>query len=250
MQVQTGEEEAALGEDFAVMRVKRRMMRQSYFGGLYTMRHARGGGIETRHTAGADVGLSTSTFLTSKNLVVNGYFLNTSNPAVTGKNSAFGGSVSYPNDPVNLTLDYMEVQDNYDAAVGFTRRTGFRKIQPRVSFAPRPRQHPWLRRFNFGGNLDWRVDPDNNQTLTRVLDITALQIDTHADDSIQVQVIPTYELVEADFPIAPGVTLPVGRETGSHGIVSKAPPPIAARSRWSRRLNGEAFIRATVCDWG
>ena len=176
------------------------------------MRRTRGGDIGPRQTTGADVGLSTSTFLGSKNLNANGFFLHATNPFETGKNSAFGGDVSYPNDPLNLTIDYMEIQDNYDAAVGFTRRTGFRKIQPRVSFAPRPRQHPWLRRFNFGGNVDWRVDPDNNQTLTRVIDITALQIETHADDLIQVQVIPTYELVEQDFPIAPGVTLPVGRE--------------------------------------
>ncbi len=39
------------------MRIKRRVMRQSYVGGLYTLRHARGGDIETRQTTGADVGL-------------------------------------------------------------------------------------------------------------------------------------------------------------------------------------------------
>jgi len=245
LQVQTGEEEAALSEDFAVVRIKRRVMQQSYVGGLYTMRHARGGGIETRHTVGADVGLSTSTFRASKNLVANGFFLSAPAPAVSGKGLAFGGSVSYPNDPVNLTLDYMEVQENYDAAVGFTRRTGFRKIQPRVSFAPRPRQHPWLRRLNFGGNVDWRVDPDNNQTLTRVIDITALQIDTHADDSIQVQVIPTYELVEEDFLIAPGVTLPVGREYSftryriQGSTANRRPIAVSPQVEWGSFFSGD-----------
>ena len=245
LQVQTGEEEAALGEDFAVVRIKRRVMQQSYVGGLYTMRHARGGGIETRQTVGADVGLSTSTFRAVEEFGGERVFSERPQSRRVGKSLAFGGSVSYPNDPVNLTLDYMEVQDNYDAAVGFTRRTGFRKIQPRVSFAPRPRQHPWIRRFNFGGNVDWRLDPDNNQTLTRVIDITALQIDTHADDSIQVQVIPTYELVEEDFPIAPGVTLPVGREYSftryriQGSTANRRPIAVSPQVEWGSFFSGD-----------
>ncbi len=38
------------------MRIKRRMLRESYVGGLYTLRHARGGGIDTRQTMGVDFG--------------------------------------------------------------------------------------------------------------------------------------------------------------------------------------------------
>jgi len=212
LQVQTGEEGDSLGEDFGVVRVKRRMLRQSYVGALYTMRRARGGDIDMRQTTGVDVGLATSTLFGSQNLSANGYFLHASNPAAPGKNSAFGADLSYPNDPLSLSLDYMEIQDNYDAAVGFTRRTGFRKLQPRVGFAPRPSQHPWIRRFNFVGDVDWRLDPGTNQTLTRVIDLTALQVDTHADDSFQLRVLPTYELVDRDFQIAPGVRLPLGRE--------------------------------------
>jgi hypothetical protein len=255
LQVQTGEEEEAIAEDFAVVRIKRRVMQQSYVGGLYTVRHAREGGIETRQTVGADVGLSTSTFRESKNLVANGFLLNAPNPAAPGKSLAFGGSVSYPNDPVNLTLDYMEVQDNYDAAVGFTRRTGFRKIQPRVSFAPRPRQHPWIRRLNFGGNLDWRLDPDNNQLLTRVIDITALQIDTHADDSIQLQVIPTYELVEEDFRIAPGVTLPVGRGYSftryrvQGSTANRRPIAVSPQVEWGSFFSGDRLRLGTTVNF-
>ena len=43
LQVQTGEEDGAFGEDFTVVRVKRRMLRESYLGALYTLRHTRGG---------------------------------------------------------------------------------------------------------------------------------------------------------------------------------------------------------------
>src|SRR6185436_2826674 len=52
LQVQTGEEDGVLGEDFSVMRIKRRMLRESYVGALYTRRHTRGGGLDSSQTLG------------------------------------------------------------------------------------------------------------------------------------------------------------------------------------------------------
>jgi hypothetical protein len=210
LQVQTGNETDAVGENFVVGRVKRRVLRQSYIGALYTLRDTRGGDLRNRQTIGVDFRLATSSFRDQQNLQADGYFLHTTNPLDTGKNSAFGAELSYPNDPLSLSLGYMEIQDNYDAAVGYTRRTGFRKIQPRAGFAPRPRQHPWIRRLNWRGDVDWRLDPDTNRTLTREIDLTAFDLFTHSQERIQVHVIPTYDLLEEDFKIASGVTLPVG----------------------------------------
>jgi hypothetical protein len=212
LQVQTGQDNGIPGEDFAVMRVKRRMLRESYVGALYTRRDGGDGGFGSRQTIGADFRLATSEFLGSENVSASGYLLRTTNPLDTGRNSAFGVQLSYPNDPLNAHIEYKEIQDNYDAAVGFTRRTGFRSISPRVTFAPRPRQHPWIRRFNFGGDMGLFLDPRDNRLLTREIDVTAFQVDLHTQDSIQFHVVPTYELLEQNFPIAPGVTLPIGQE--------------------------------------
>jgi hypothetical protein len=220
LQVQTGDETeqkggGSLGEDFTVVRLKRRMFRESYLGALYTLRHTRRGVVDDRQTVGADLRLATSTFRGSDNLSVTSYFLRTTNPLNTiGKSSAFGAELAYPNDPLDLRIGFQEVQENYDAAVGFTRRTGFRNIKPQLSFTPRPRQHAWIRRFNFGAAMNWFLDPVDNRLLTREIDITALQIDTHSQDSIQVHVLPTHELLEKDFAIAPDVTLPTGQEYG------------------------------------
>jgi hypothetical protein len=212
IQVQTGVEGSGPGEDFGVMRVRRRILRESYVGALYTLRHTRDSGIDDRQTVGADFRLATSTFRGRQNLSASGYLLHTTNLFDTGKSAAFGADLSYPNDPWSAEIGYTEVQENYYAAVGFTRRTGFRNVNPRVTFAPRPRQHPWIRRFNFGGDMDWFLDPAGNGLLTREIDITAFQVDLHSQDSIQVHVVPTYELLEEDFPIAPGVTLPAGEQ--------------------------------------
>jgi hypothetical protein len=209
LQVHTGQEDAALGEDFVVGRVKRRLLRQSYVGALYTLRDTRGGDLVNRQTAGADFRLATSTFRRRQNLSLSGYALHSTNPLDTGKSSAFGAELSYPNDPWYSSLEYAEVQDNYDAAVGFTRRTGFRKFQPRTGFQLRPTSD-WVRRFDFRADMDWRVDPETSRTLTREVDLKAFDLFTNSQDRIQVHVLPTYDMLQEDFTIAPGITLPVG----------------------------------------
>ena len=212
LQVQTREDGRAYGEDFTVMRLKRRLLRQSSVGAIYTRRAARGAPVDDRHTAGLDFQLATSSFLGSDNLDFNGFFLKTPNPMRPGRDTAIGLQLEYPNNPLNAQMEFREVQENYDAAIGFTRRVGFREYDPRVSFSPRPRQHPWIRNFNFEGEYDLFVDPITNRTQTREFDVTLLEIETHSQDSFKVGVTPTYERLDEDFEIARDITLPVGNE--------------------------------------
>ena len=261
LQVQTGDETGAeqggsLGEDFTVVRLKRRMFRESHLGALYTLRHTRGGDVDDRQTMGVDLRLATSTFRGSDNLSATGYFLRTTNPVGTaGKSSAFGAVLAYPNDPLTLQIGFQEIQENYQAAVGFTRRTGFRNIYPQMSFAPRPRQHPWIRLFNFGAGMNWFLDPVDNRLLTREIDITALQIDTHRQDSMQLHVLPTYELLERDFSIAPGVTLPAASEYSftryriQGSTTSRRPVAVSQQVEWGNFFSGDRLRLNTTVNY-
>jgi len=212
LQVQTREEANAPGEDFSVMRLKRRFLRQSYIGAMYTRRAARSAAMTYRHTGGVDFEIATSTFLGNQNLVANGFLVKSPSPGVTSDDLAIGLQLEYPNDPLEAQLEYREVQRNYDAAVGFTRRINFRQYNPRVFYAPRPDQHPFIRRFNFGVGADFFVDPQTNDALDSEIDVTALEVNLHSQDSVEVHVVPTYERLIEDFRIAPGVILPVGNE--------------------------------------
>jgi hypothetical protein len=255
LQVQTGEEDGIAGEDFAVIRVKRRMLRESYLGALYTLRHTGGGSVDTRQTVGVDFMLATSGFRGSENVSASGYVLYTTNPLDTGKRSAYGVEIGYPNDPWDAEVDYTEVQQNYDAAVGFTRRTGYRNINPRVTFGPRPRGHRWIRRFNFGGDLEWFLDPRNNRLLTREIDVTAFQVDLHSQDSIQFHVVPTYERLEEDFRIAQGVTLPMGQEHSftryriEGSTTSRRPIALSPQVEWGSFYSGDLLQLGLTANW-
>ena len=152
LHVRTGDDTDAsmIGEDFTVGRVKRRMFQQSYVGALYTRRDARGDGIDASHTLGVDMRLATSRFLGSQNLSATGWAIHAARPGVSSRNNAFGVFIDYPNDLWSGRLGLREVQPAFDPTVGFVTRTGFRRYAPAFTFAPRPRGHRYIRRFEFG----------------------------------------------------------------------------------------------------
>ena len=197
--------------DFTVLRVRRRLLTQSYIGALHTGRFARLGNAQTLQTAGLDFRLATATFRDSENLELNGFYLHTTNPANTGKSAAFGVSLDYPNDRWDWGFAFRQIDENYRPAIGFAPRVGFRRLNPRMQFSPRPRGHAWIRRLGFGGNADLRTNM-RNEWLTRELDINVLQIETQSQDRFELHAISNYERLEEDFTIQPGVVLPAAAE--------------------------------------
>ena len=145
------------GEDFTVARVKRQIFEESTIGAIYT-RHAGGADNQgTRpsdsHTAGIDLDFRTSRFLGDKNLQVDGFFVWNSNsePSVdrtVSDLSARGLRIDFPNDIWQGHLSYREFGGFYDPAVGFVTRNGFRRVEPNVTWRPRP-EISWIRQFEF-----------------------------------------------------------------------------------------------------
>lgn len=208
LQVKTGDTDTLEGEAFTVVRSRRRVLAQSYFGTIYTRR---GGppGEEDRHTAGVDFEIATSRFRGSQNLELSGFYLFTSNLSDTGRGNGYGVRLSYPNDLWNARISFRELQEHYDPAVGFTERRGYRRLNPVVQFSPRPKTHPWIRRVSLGVNAEILTDVKNH-LLTRRPQITALEVELHTGDRLEVEVVPFYERLEEDFEISSGIILPAG----------------------------------------
>ena len=199
------------GEDFTVLRVKRRVLTQSYVGSFFTRRGTSAGGPDDLYTAGADFRLATATFLGSENLSVSGSFLWNTDPEDRGDNLAYGIDVDYPNDLWSGGLGFTEVQPNHSPAIGFTPRRGFRGYNANVNFGPRPEAHRWIRQLTFGAGVDLRTDMAN-ETVTRTFDLNPLRVQLHSGDSFGFSVRPTYERLEDDFEISDGVVLPAGAD--------------------------------------
>jgi hypothetical protein len=237
MQIRTGERDEILeeqsavpGEDFSVMRLRRRFFQQSYVGALYTRRSVRVPGDVDRHTAGMDFDLRTSQFRGDQNVALSGFTVWTSNPEGTGQSAAYGLRASYPNDPFIVEIAAQELQANYDPAVGFVERHGYKRLNPLVEWSPRLNDHPFIRSFEFSFDLDILNDPQN-RPLTRALDVTPLELNFEDGSRFAMDVSREYERLEEDFEISEGVVLPIGGKyeftryqiggsTADHRIVS------------------------------
>jgi hypothetical protein len=209
LHVRTGEDAGFSSEDFTVARVKRRMLRQSYIGGLYTRRDPRLAGAEATHMVGLDARIATSTFLRDQNLEGSGWVLYNSQPGSSGGNGAFGASLLYPNDLWNARVDAVEIQENFEPAIGFVSRRAYRQYSQAVEFGPRPANHRYVRQVTPGARVDTLTDLNNN-LLKRNIIIQPAQVQFHSQDNFRLTFFRRYERLDTPFPITRAITLPLG----------------------------------------
>ena len=210
LHARTGDDAGVPGEDFTVLRMKHRMLRQSYIGGLYTVRQP-GGGADALQTIGADFLLATSRFRGSLNLGVGGYAIHTTAAPGGGPSSAYELRFEYPNDRWEAWASYRRIDQDFAPAMGFTLRTGYQRYSPTLRFNHRPRNHPFIRVLGFDGSIDVQTDPEN-KLLTSLWTFTPFSLNTHGQDAYTFLIIPEYERLSQPFAIYPGITLPSGRE--------------------------------------
>jgi uncharacterized protein DUF5916 len=209
LHVRTGDDAGFGSEDFTVARVKRRVWRQSYIGGLYTRRDPRLSGAGATQMVGLDARLATSTFLGDQNLEGTAWALYNRESGSSGGNGAFGASLLYPNDLWNARVDAVEIQENFDSAIGFVSRRAYRQYSQALEFGPRPPNHRYVRQVAVGARVDTLTDL-HNDLLKRNIIIQPTQVQFHSQDSFRLTFFRRYERLDTPFPITREITLPLG----------------------------------------
>lgn len=216
LHVQTGSHGDTPAESFTVGRVKRGLLRQSSIGAIYTRRATEGGGaaqLADRHTLGVDLDLYTSEFLGDKNLQFEAFYIthtDASGADISTRNrSAHGFRLNFPNDVWQAHVSYRELGDEFDPAVGFTPRNGFRRLQPQVTWFPRPAWWRAVRQLEFQARLEYLTDLDGVLE-TRSVGFTPLGARFESGDNFGLNVNNNYERLVEPFEIAEGVVVPAG----------------------------------------
>lgn len=214
MHVRTGEDNdgALPGEDFSVVRLRRRFGRQSALGLLYTRRATIDEelNIDDQQLFATDLTLSTPTFRGRYNLEGVAWFAHTSAPeAAAGDSNAYGFRVGFPNNPWSADLSFREVQASFDPAIGFTPRRNFRRYNPDFSYNPQVVGNRFVRSLYFQGETELITDLTNT-LITRQFFLTPFDVNFHSGDSFSVDITPVTEQLETTFEISPGIVLPRG----------------------------------------
>src|SRR5262249_13636738 len=118
-------------------RVSRNLFEQSWVGAIVTNGNPEGTG--GNNLIGADARVATSKFHGNRNVALDP-FAERTDDAVLGKDDAAGFGLSYPNDRWDLFLNWKQIGDNFQPALGFVPRVGIRTSNARIAFQPRPQR--------------------------------------------------------------------------------------------------------------
>jgi len=205
LHVRTGESQENSGESFTVGRVVQNFAGESTIGVMYTRRDTDDDPLDTRQTLGADLGLNTSRFLGNKNLQFEAFFVGHTETDFNDSSSFMdrtvrGARINFPNQPWDAHVSYREFGINYDPAVGFAPRVGFRRLQPSITYNPLIgkssiiRELSWQYYFEYLMEMDWRPATVNHR-------IRLLGVRFETGDVIQFQALHNFEYLDRPFDI-------------------------------------------------
>ena len=188
----------AVGERFAVARMRRDLFSRSSIGAVFTDRSS--GGAFNR-VAGLDTSLHFRDAWSFEGIWARVF-------EETGQSSTglASGRLMYEDDLLGGTVKFIEIGENFYPGIGFVPRTGMRKtfLEGRVS--PRP-NISWLRQFHLRANLN------NTLNLENVLETRRGTVNGRATfesgDAVSFEFTDQYEFTTADYSIR-GVTIPAG----------------------------------------
>ena len=205
------------GENFTVARVKRALLKQSYLGFVYTDRSPSKMKIDStaldQTLYGADIDLKTSEFMGDKNLQFQAFLVYHTAP-INEPNLNFsdlstrGLRLTYPNDIIRTHVSYREFGEMYNPAVGFSRRNGFKRIQPSFSYHPRPEKYEFIRQIEYGVQYEYMTDLNNNM-LKKEITITPFNIRFESQDVVGIKIVNLIEYLDKPFTIYEDITIPV-----------------------------------------
>jgi hypothetical protein len=155
------------------------------------------------HAVGVD-----GTFGFFDNLSINTYWARTNTEGKAGDDDSYRGQFEYAGDRYGVTAEHLFVGSDFNPEVGFVRRDDMRKSYGQLRFSPRPRQSTVVRRYSWIGTMDY-VENAAGRVETRDID-GEFAIELQNGDRFSLGRTDVYEVLPAPFPIAPGVTLPVG----------------------------------------
>jgi hypothetical protein len=201
LDIQTDDLFNTQGANFFVGRYSRDVLRRSRVGAIFINKDTVGG-THFNRTFGIDANL-----IPSANLQVQSYVAKTATPGRNGRDMAYFGRIAYRDPKWNLYLNYLDVQEHFNAEAGFVQRTGIRTTKAHFGPTPRPSRGS-VKLFEPMYVLTYTTDQSNRLVYRNhhLMLGTTLRDDTFINVFYQ----KTLDVLDVPFRIRPDVTIPVG----------------------------------------
>jgi uncharacterized protein DUF5916 len=182
-------------------------------------------------SAGLDFIYQTSELRGDKNFLVGVWGLLNDRDGVRGDKSAYGATISYPNDLLDVTLTSIRIGNGFDPSLGYAPRNDVHLWDFTAEFVPRP---PWalVRQMFHELSLTLFNDHDDRRWQTYEATVKPLDWLLESGDRFEVSVEREGDRPPTEFEIADNVDIGPGTYEWFRSV-------IAARSAEKRRISGE-----------
>ena len=199
------DEEAVSGAqptNFAVVRVKRDLLRRSSVGLIMTGRSVRQVGERPNYAYGID-----GTFAFFNDLAINTYWARTDTAGRSEDDTSYRAQIDYAGDRYGVQVEHLAVGEGFNPEVGFVRRDDMRRSFGLLRFSPRPAFLDAVRKFSWTGSIAY-IENGAGRLETRELE-GEFGTEFESGDQLTVGYVDTYEFLPQPSDIS-RVTLPVG----------------------------------------
>ena len=202
MDIQTDGLPGQPGQNFMVARYSRDILSRSKVGGIVINREPTSGG-EYNRTYAAD-----AAFAFGSSLRINAFMGQSQTPGITSDDKAGSFRAHWLSDAWDIYLDHVDLEDNFNAEVGFVPRVGVRSTQLHINRTPRPGR--WGVRVL---TPMWHVVYTTDQTGKLVYREYHYMISATFDNSARFMVIynRNFERLDDPFQVRPGIVIDPGK---------------------------------------
>ncbi|MCH8193662.1 MAG: carbohydrate binding family 9 domain-containing protein [Planctomycetes bacterium] len=200
---------------YNVTRVQRRVFEESNIGMLMTNKIAQGG--PDNHVLGVDGSFMTHPFGDQKRMRTDFLFLQSFSDVADGDDVAGHAIAIFPNDPWDVTFEYMHVGSDFNPELGFVRQTGIDLWTYNLSYTPESNL-PGLQRTAHAVRLRYSVD-ENYDQFRDYIQVTPIGLLFESGDYLQYEYEFEGDRVDEAFDIFRDVTIGTGHyHFGFHTI--------------------------------
>lgn len=206
MNMQTDRSPTSAGQNFSVLRVRRKILARSSLGMMMTRNTGSPLGGSNREF-GAD-----SSFSFHRYLGIYSYVAKTSTNAMNDRDWAARAKVSWNSNRTEFTAQHLYIGENFRPEMGFVGRAepgwkGLKRSQANAAFRPRPVM-PVFRELAFTGSVDYIAD--QHGALDTRVEKAGFATELHNGDALSFDYSRRFERLREPFRITGGGTVPEG----------------------------------------
>ena len=235
LSVRTHALDAVDPQQLSVVRASTAVLGESAVGVIFT--HGDPLGAQRNSVAGVDFRFRDSDIGGGRRLLLDAFAERSESAASSATDSAWGLTLSLPNEPWSLLASYRQIGADFAPALGFVNRAGIRDAYAQLERVWRPRGRA-LQVVRAG--LEHKLTAGLDGRLQSRSFTPYLILDNAAGDELQLSVLDEYEYLAAPFQLPGALPVPAGAHGWWHARLKLSSSP-------ARRL----FVRWNVdcCDY-